>query len=160
MAGRSKAISDELLAECKEKLKEVGIRGEIGRRLQAIISAKTHGISKVAEIYNITRQCLMDWISAFKEEKEKGFKVKAGRGRKRKINTSQREELKKFVEDSGSTLSAKKLKLEIEERYGIVIGVSSAHRLLNELGFVHITGRPKHHKQDKGPKVHEEFKKK
>ncbi len=39
MAGKSKAIGEELYNQCKLELKKYGIRGEIGRRLQAIISA-------------------------------------------------------------------------------------------------------------------------
>ncbi|BFD47607.1 MAG: hypothetical protein DMENIID0003_06810 [Wolbachia endosymbiont of Sergentomyia squamirostris] len=45
MVGKSKAIGEELYNKCKLELKRCGIRGEIGRRLQAIISAKEYGIA-------------------------------------------------------------------------------------------------------------------
>ena len=44
MTRQSKAISDELLEQAKVSLKELGRSGEAGRRLQAIISAKSKGI--------------------------------------------------------------------------------------------------------------------
>ncbi len=47
MAGESKAIGEELYNKCNLELKKHGIRGEIGRRLQAIISAKEYRITKV-----------------------------------------------------------------------------------------------------------------
>ncbi len=53
MSRLTQAISDELLNLCQAGLKRQGIRGENERRLQAIISAKTHGISQVANIYII-----------------------------------------------------------------------------------------------------------
>ena len=68
MSRQTKAISEELIEKCKLELKRSGIRGEAGRRLQAIISAKDHGISKVAEIYNISRTTLMRWIERFEKE--------------------------------------------------------------------------------------------
>jgi hypothetical protein len=43
MSRVTKAIDEELVASCKAELKRQGIRGENGRRLQAIISAKEHG---------------------------------------------------------------------------------------------------------------------
>jgi transposase len=84
MSRTTKAISDELLNLCKAELKKKGVRGENGRRLQAIISAKTHGISAVAKIYNISRETLMRWISKVKTGGVKNFAVSAGRGRRSK----------------------------------------------------------------------------
>jgi transposase len=158
MARQTKAISEELLNKCQERLKQIGPNGDAGRKLQAIISAKKHGIKKIAEIFNVTRQTIMDWIHAFKTEDVEGFKVKTGRGRKSKVDEKIRKELKEWVKQEGRKMTSKRLKQEIEKRYQIVIGLSSANRLLHELGFSHITGRPKHYKQDKSKQ--EEFKKK
>jgi hypothetical protein len=62
---RTKAVDEQLVKLCKLELKKQGIRGENGRRLQAIISAKEHGIKQVAAIYNISRETLMRWINKF-----------------------------------------------------------------------------------------------
>jgi len=73
MSRKTKAISEELLSRCKEELKKEGIRGENGRRLQAIISAKKYSISQVSRSYNISRSTLMRWIAKFKEGGKQSF---------------------------------------------------------------------------------------
>ena len=158
MARKTKAISEELVEKCQKRLKQIGPNGDAGRKIQAIISAKTHGISKVAEIFNVTRQTIMNWIKAFENEDVEGFKIKAGRGRRAKLDEKNRKELEELIKNEGWKMTSKRLKQEVEDRYKIIIGLSSAHRLLRELGFAHITGRPKHHKQEKSKQ--EEFKKK
>ena len=83
MARISSAISDELLEKCQITLKQQGKTGEISRRLQAIISAKYHNISKVASIFGVTRATMMRWIKDFEKESIGGLVVRKGRGRKK-----------------------------------------------------------------------------
>ncbi|WP_265035308.1 MULTISPECIES: IS630 family transposase [unclassified Wolbachia] len=152
MAGKSKAIGEELYNQCKLELKKYGIRGEIGRRLQAIISAKEYGISKVAKIYRITRTTLMKWIARFKEKGVIGFAIQPGRGPKPKLNEEKKEKIREVIEEDGANLTAKKLQGIVEGMLAIKISESTARRLMKKLGFTYITPRPAHYKQ-------EEFKK-
>lgn len=157
MARRSKAISDELVRRCKIVLKRQGKQGESGRRLQAIISAKTHGISRVAEIYGITRMTLMTWIKAFSKEEEQGFLIKRGRGRKRIVNSDKEKAIHKIItEDPNMTI--KHLQIEVKRELGIKASRSTLYRIVQRLGFSYITPRGLHHK--KNPKLAEDFKKK
>lgn len=158
MVGKSKAIGEELYNKCKLELKKYGIRGEIGRRLQAIISAKEYSISKVAKIYRITRTTLMKWIARLKEKGVSGFAIQPGRGPKAKLNDEQQEKIREVIEREGAKLTGKKLKTIIKEKFSIEISKSTAHRLMQKLGFSYITPRPVHHKQD--AKKEKEFKKK
>ncbi len=48
---------------------------------------RSTGIVKVAEIYNMSRETLRNWINRFKEEGSEGFAVKPGRGRRSKLTT-------------------------------------------------------------------------
>ncbi|WP_341822251.1 IS630 family transposase [Wolbachia endosymbiont (group A) of Clivina fossor] len=157
MAGKSKAIGEELYNKCNLELKKHGIRGEIGRRLQAIISAKEYGITKVVQIYRITRTTLMKWITRFKEGGVNAFKIQPGRGVKPKLSYKQQEEIKNVIAEEGANLTAKKLKIIIEKMFSIEVSKSTAHRLMQKLGFSYITPRPVHNKQDKNKQ--EEFKK-
>lgn len=157
MAGKSKAIGEELYNECKLELKKYGIRGEIGRRLQAIISAKEHGISKVGKIYRITRTTLMKWISRFKEKGVRGFAIQPGRGPKPKLSLKQEEEIRSVLCKEGANLTAKKLQARIEKICGVKVSESTALRLMKKLEFSYITPRPVHNKQEQ-QKV-KEFKK-
>jgi transposase len=157
MTRTTKAISDELLEQCKQKLKELGPSGESGRKLQAIISAKKYGISTVSKIYGISRETFMRWLSKFKEGGVEKFKVAKGRGRRAKLSEKQKAELYTLIELDGSILTAKKLRLIIEERYDVKVSNVTAYRMLINFGFAHITPRPKHYRQDDAKA--EEFKK-
>ena len=158
MSRVTKAISDAMVEACKAELKEQGIRGENGRRLQAIISAKEHGISEVAKIYNISRETLMRWISKFKQGGSKFFAVAAGRGRRYKLSSERKQEIKDYIEKEGASLTSKQLQFKIKEDFDVDISKATAHRILKELGFSYITARPSHYKKD--PILQEEFKKK
>ncbi|WP_341822329.1 helix-turn-helix domain-containing protein [Wolbachia endosymbiont (group A) of Clivina fossor] len=128
MAGKSKAIGEELYNKCNLELKKHGIRGEIGRRLQAIISAKEYGITKVAQIYRITRTTLMKWITRFKEGGVNAFKIQPGRGVKPKLSYKQQEEIKNVIAEEGANLTAKKLKIIIEKMFSIEVSNTKSHK--------------------------------
>lgn len=157
MTRKSEAISEELVARCKKELKAQGIRGENGRRLQAIISAKEHGIKKVAAIYAISRSTLMRWIERFESGGSSAFAVEAGRGRRSYLSAAQKEIVHAWVMQEGATITAKTLQHYIKEQFAIEVSHTTAFRLLKSLGFSYITPRPKHHKQT--PQKQEEFKK-
>lgn len=154
----TKAIDEDLFALCQMELKKQGIRGENGRRLQAIISAKEHGIKAVAEVYNISRETLMRWIRKFRAGGSSAFAVTKGRGRSSKLSEDQKLELKDYIAKEGARLSSRKLQAHIEEKFKISISNATSHRLLQSLGFSYITPRPSHYKKD--PQKQEEFKKK
>jgi len=157
MSRQSKAISDELYEQAKKSLKELGRKGEAGRRLQAILSAKVHGIKAVATIYDITRSTLMSWIKNFQEESVSGLSIKAGRGRTPFLSIDIQEEIREIVKKT-PTITLRELKQQIAEKYSIVISLSTAHRLMKKLSFSYITPRPVHHKSNKSSQ--EGFKKK
>jgi transposase len=139
MSGRTKLVDDELVERCKEELKKYGVRGEIGRRLQAIISVKEHGVTMVAKVYGITRCTLSKWIKNYTNEGVSSFKVKKGRGAHRKLSEEQMSEIKEYMEQNGATLTIAKLQVYIEERYNIKIGYTTVYRTMKRLGFVNIT---------------------
>ena len=158
MSRKTQAISEEMVVKCKEELKRQGIRGENGRRLQAIISAKEHGILQVSKIYNISRETLMRWIRKFTQGGSGAFAVAAGRGRRSKLSDTQKLEMRAYIEEEGANLTSEQLRHVIEERFGIELSKATSHRLLKTLGFSYITPRPSHHKKDK--EAQEKFKKK
>ena len=158
MSRTTNAISDKLCEKCRLELKIQGVRGETGRRLQAIISAKSHGIKAVAKIYNISRETLMRWIRRYEAGGVESFAVKAGRGRPCKLSKEQEVELKRYIEKNGATLSAKELSIFVKKIFNINISAITAYRMFKKLGFSYITPRPVHYKQDRTS--HEGFKKK
>lgn len=157
MARKSQAISEELFEQAKKNLKILGKTGESGRRLQAIISAKTKGIKMVAEIFGITRKTLMSWISNFESESIKGLTIKAGRGRKKKFPVEHEEQICSMIK-ARPNITIDELRLKIIEKYNIILGRSTVHRLMKKLSFSYITPRPRHYKSNKN--LQEDFKKK
>ncbi len=157
MARISVAISDKLLEKCQIALKQQGKTGEISRRLQAIISAKHHNISKVALIFGVTRVTMMKWIKDFDRESVKGLVVRRGRGRKRIIGKDYESRIYKIIEKNPN-ITAKQLQKIIEKDILRTVGIATVYRLMRGLGFSYITPRKNHYKQDK-EKV-EDFKKK
>jgi transposase len=157
MAQQSKAISDELYEQAKNSLKKLGRGGEAGRRLQAILSAKVHGIKTVATIYDITRATLMSWIKNFQEESVAGLSIKAGRGRPCYIPHEIQEDIRQLIKGN-PTITLRELKQHIADKYSILISLATAHRIMKKLSFSYIPPRPIHYKSNQI--AQEEFKKK
>ena len=155
---KTKAVDDQLVELCRHELERQGIRGENGRRLQAIISAKEHGIKQVALIYNISRETLMRWINKFKNGGSVSFAVAKGRGRPNKLSTEQLAKIKDYITIEGANLSSKKVQNFVNQHFGVELSKATSHRLLKNLGFSYITARPRHYKKDS--LKNEEFKKK
>jgi len=157
MAGRSKAISDDLYEQAKISLKSLGRSGESGRRLQAIISAKHKSITSVASVYGITRGTLLSWIKSFKNESTAGLKIKPGRGPKRKIMPELEDEIKGIIQ-ANPNITIDELRLQVIEKYKITPSRSTVYRLMKKLSFSYVTPRPRHYKAKTN--LQEDFKKK
>ncbi len=157
MTRLSTAISNKLLERCQIALKQQGKTGEISRRLQAIISAKHHNISKVALIFGVTRVTIMKWIKDFDKESISGLVVRRGRGRKQIFNQDCKDKIYKIIKKNPN-ITAKQLQKIIEKNMLKVVGIATVYRLMRSLGFSYITPRKIHYKQDK--KEMEDFKKK
>ena len=65
MPATSKLLDDLTCIRAQEGLKQMGKSAIISKKLQAIISAKTHGISKVAAIYNVQMKALLFGLKAY-----------------------------------------------------------------------------------------------
>lgn len=152
----SKFLDDSVVLQAKEGLKELGKSATISRKLQAIISARTHGISKVASIYNVTNKTLTFWIKSLRNGGVSDLKPKPKATRLVLLGEDEKRMIQKWLEKDPN-LTIKKIRLLIKKEMKIEVSKSTVHRLIKRLGFSHITARPMHHKQDK-TKL-EEFKK-
>ena len=157
MSGVSKAISDKLYNKVVEELRICGRQGDVSRKLQAIKSAKVHGITLVAKIYGVSRLSIMNWIKGFESMGAEGLKIKEGRGRKSIVIPEEEEVIRNWLEQD-NTITIKALKLKIEQEFGKRIAKTATHDLIKKLDFSYITPRPKHYKQVEEKQV--EFKKK
>lgn len=157
MAGVSKLVDEGVMKESQQQFKELGNDGVSALKLRAIISVYTHGVTKVSEIFGISRGALTQWITRFKAGGLEAIKSKPGRGRKSKLSAEQKAIVKDWLcADHKFTIQA--MQIKIKEHFLVELGRTAVNRLMHEVGFSYITPRPEHHK--KTPALVEEFKKK
>ena len=157
MAGVSKLIDDATEEMALAAMKEIGKSGEVANKLKAILAAKSHSISLVAKVYNVTRMTVTLWIKAFKKDGAAGLVTKAKKTRTPRVNASQLELIEQWIGED-CTITIHKLQMRIAEELGVHMSMATAHRILQKLKFAYITPRPSHYKKD--PQKQEEFKKK
>ena len=126
------------------------------RRLLAL-AAVYDGMSRAdaARIGGMDRQTLRDWAHRFNQAGPEGLKNRRSGSRQRRLTDEQLQELATIVE-TGPDPAAHAvvrwrrvdLKAVIEERFGVVYNERSVSKLLEALGFAHISARPQHPKQD------------
>jgi transposase len=128
------------------------------RRLLALAAVR-EGKSReeAARIGGMERQTLRDWVHAFNEGGPEGLINAKAPGPKPKLSAEQKEELARIVEmgpdpekDGIVRWRCADLQCLIKERWDIELGEVSIGRILKELGFSHISPRPRHPKQEEG----------
>ncbi len=135
------------------------------RRLLALAAvAEGRPRREAAALGGMDRQTLPDWVHRFNIEGADGLLDRKLGGRRSKLTAEQKAELADIVE-AGPDLEQTglvrwrrvDLKAEIETRFGVVYHERSVSRLLHELGFSHMSARPRHPAQQ--AEVLEDFKK-
>src|SRR5438105_2980048 len=126
------------------------------RRLLAI-AAIYDGMDReeAARIGGMDRQTLRDWVHRFNEHGPDGLINIKPTGRPSRLSAEQKEELCRLVEagpdpqkDGVVRWRCVDLKRVLGERFGVDLSAVRLGRVLKELGFSHISARPRHHAQD------------
>jgi transposase len=157
MSGVSKLIDDATEQRAIQALKELGKNGVVANKLKAILAAKSHDISMVSKVYNVTRMTIALWIKAFKNEDIAGLIAKPRKSREPRISKDQEAIVEQWIKDDCGITIRQVQKRALEE-LGVNMSIATAHRVLRRLQFAYITPRPSHYKKD--PQKQEEFKKK
>lgn len=126
------------------------------RRLLSL-AAVLDGMSRqdAARVGGMDRQTLRDWVHRFNEHGPKGLSDAWNGGAKCRLSPAQKLELADIVE-TGPDLAVDgvvrwrrvDLKRVIKERFGVDYHERYVGVLLKELGFSHISARPRHPAQD------------
>jgi transposase len=111
--------------------------------------------TQAARMGGMDRQTLRDWVHRFNAEGPDGLLDHWYEGPPGKLSKEQRNELAEIVE-AGSELAKdgvvrwrrSDLKTVIAARFGVVYSERSVSRLPHELGFSHLSARPRHPAQD------------
>lgn len=156
MANKSKLIDETTFNNAQSMLESLGNNAKGALKLKAIVAAKTHGITIVADIFNVSRNTVTTWINKFKNDVNSVFEISAGRGRKDKLTLEQLYIVKELV-NNNPNITLYQVAQEIEKKFAIKYTIPAVHKILKKLKFSYITPRPKHNKQDTSK--HDEFKK-
>ena len=139
--------------------------GAQARRLLAL-AAVLDGVSReeAAKLGGMDRQTLRDWVIRFNEQGPDGLINIPSPGVPPKLGKKHRAFLARLVEEGPIPAvhgvvrwRACDLIMRLHEEFGISVSDDTIYRALKDLGFSHVSARPKAYKQD--PDAMEAFKK-
>ncbi len=163
--GAAIALQEDFSAEDLRALARESRDARQCRRLLALAAvAEGRSRAEAAEIGGMDRQTLRDWVHRFNSEGLEGLLDRKTDGPTPKLTAAQKSELAALVEagpdrEKNGMVRWRRvdLKAVIEDRFGVVYHERSVSRLLHELGFSHLSARPRHPAQK--AEVLEDFKK-
>jgi transposase len=126
------------------------------RRLLAI-AAVLDGTSRAeaAKVGGMDRQTLRDWVIRFNEPGPDGLINVPAPGAPAKLNKGHRAFLARIVDEGPSPAihgvvrwRACDLIMRLHEEFGISVSDDTVYRALKDLGFSHLSARPRAYKQD------------
>ena len=151
----------------------IGLREDFGAAELRRLAGKTHDAKQarrllaLAAVYDgrsraeagciggMDRQTLRDWVHRFNEEGPAGLLNAKPSGRPPKLSAEQKQELAQIVKagpdpakDGVVRWRCVDLRRVLNERFGVDLDEVSIGRVLKELGFAHVSARPKHPAQD------------
>jgi putative transposase len=120
--------------------------------------------TEAARIGGMDRQTLRDWVHRFNERGPDGLKDTLSKGHPPRLSAEQQAELVQLVETgpdraSHGVVRWRRIDLQrlIAARFGVVYHERTVGKILHQLGFRHISARPRHPAQDE--RIVAEFKK-
>ncbi len=131
----SRLLTDEIVSLAESGLtKTNNLKTKL--KLQAIISAKKHGIKNVAKIYNISHVALIDWIHRLRKESLEGLNPKPKKARRSSFSLEHQKAIEDWLSHD-SSITVRSLMGKIEKELGLKVGKTAVHRLVQRLGFVY-----------------------
>jgi transposase len=154
--GRAIAIrTDYTSSDVRRVAQRVKNAGQ-ARRLLAI-AAVLDGATReaAATIGGMDRQTLRDWVIRFNEQGPDGLINKSSPGGPSKLTDEHKAFLARLVEDGPIPAvdgvvrwRACDLIMRLHQEFGISVSDDTVYRALKELGFSHVSARPKAYKQN------------
>lgn len=132
MARVSKLLSEDLVSIAELGLKGLGKYAQLAHRLQIIIAAANHGITRVCAVHNISRTTLTYWVKRLKKE---GI---AGLVNQSKAPRSKLLQYKDIVSgwiDKDPNITVRELTVKTEKRFGITTSQTAMRNLMKTLNL-------------------------
>jgi transposase len=126
------------------------------RRLLSLAGV-LEGMSRIeaAHIGGMDRQTLRDWVHRFNERGPDGLKDAWSKGNPPRLSAEQQAELAHLVETGPDravhgVVRWRRVDLQhlIAERFGVTYHERTVGKILHQLGFSHLSARPRHPAQD------------
>jgi transposase len=150
------AITGDWTAAELRRLAAASRHANQSRRLLSL-AAVLDGMNRTeaARIGGMDRQTLRDWVHRLNEQGPEGLKDDLARPRPRRLTAAQQAELAAIVETGPDRAvhgvvrwRRVDLKALVAARFGVTYHERTIGKLLKEMGFSHVSARPRHPKQD------------
>jgi transposase len=155
MGSAVKMRTDYSAAELRRLAKETKNVNQSRRLLSLAAVLDGMNRSDAARVGGMDRQTLRDWVHRFNEAGPEGLKEAWYGGPEPRLSPDQKAELAAIVEagpapeiDGVVRWRRLDLKRVIEERFGVAYHERYVGKLLKQLGFSHVSARPRHPAQD------------
>lgn len=147
--------TDYTAAELRRLAKETKDVNQSRRLLSLAAVLDGMNRAEAARVGGMDRQTLRDWVHRFNEAGPEGLKDAWYGGPEPRLSPEQKAELSAIVEagptpeiDGVVRWRRLDLKRVIEERFGVAYHDRYVGKLLKQLGFSHVSARPRHPAQD------------
>ena len=153
--GQALAVRSDLTSKAVRRLAQRARNAAQARRLLAI-AAVLDGASReeAAKAGGMDRQTLRDWVIRFNEEGPEGLINKPSPGAPSKLNDKHKAFLARIVDEGPIPAihgvvrwRACDLIMRLYEEFGLSVSDDTVYRALKELGFSHVSARPRAYKQ-------------
>ena len=150
------------------EFRQLASRSKDARQARRLLSlaAIRDGMSRedAARVGGMDRQTLRDWVIRFNQEGPDGLLDRKRGGNQPRLSPEQMKALEQIVENGPNLETdgvvrwrARDLQRVIEDRLDVCYGERHVMKLLNKLGFSHMSTRPRNPRQD--VRIMEAFKK-
>lgn len=158
-------LREDYSADDLRRLASKARHGAQTRRLMALAAlADGQSRAEAAAVGLMDRQTLRDWVIRFNADGPAGPIDKSSPGRPPKLTPAQKQEVRQWVEEGPGPHDPRLVRWRradlagaIEDRFAITCHPTTIGRMLRELGFSHVSPRPRHPEKD--DEAAEEFKK-
>lgn len=139
--------NEDLFKKSDELLKEIPF-SKISIKLKGISALKENEITKVAQIFSVSRNTLKSWVKNFNSNGIEGLKPKERKARTPKLNSNLKDVIRLWIKQDPN-LTLKEMVIRIKKNFNITISQSGLWYNLKKMNLSYITARPKHYKQNK-----------
>ena len=88
-------------------------------------------INELTSIFRVNRKTIYNWLTRWEDQQIKGIYNQKGRGRKSKLNQSQKQQVKEWVKSAPKSL--KKVQLKIDKEWRINVSKETIKRTIKKL---------------------------